>query len=48
MVALASLTFIQVATRVVVREDLPNPLRGELEALAVLLGDYFIIGMIQQ
>ena len=49
MSALTSLTLKQLATRVVVREDLPikdlpNPLKRELEALAMLPGNYTIIG----
>ena len=49
MAALCSLTLKQLATRVVVREDLPikdlpNTLKRELEALAMLPGDYTIIG----
>ena len=49
MSALTSLTLKQLATRVVVREDLsiknlPNPLKRELEALALLPGNYTIIG----
>ena len=49
MAALSSLTLKQLATRVVVREDLPikdlpNTLKRELEALAMLPGDYTIIG----
>ena len=49
MVVLTSLTLKQLATRVVVREDLPikdlpYPLKRELEALAMLPGDYTIIG----
>ena len=49
MAALSSLTLKQLATRVVVREDLPikdlpNTLKRELEALAMLPGNYTIIG----
>ena len=49
MAALCSLTLKQLATRVVVREDLPikdqpNTLKRELEALAMLPGNYTIIG----
>ena len=49
MVVLTSLTLKQLVTRVVVREDLPikdlpYPLKRELEALAMLPGDYTIIG----
>jgi len=49
MVVLTSLTLKQLATRVVVREDLPikdlpYPLKREVEALAMLPGDYTIIG----
>ena len=49
MAALSSLTLKQLATRVVVREDLPikdlpNTLKRELEALAMLPGSYTIIG----
>ena len=49
MLALTSLTLKQLVTRVVVREDLPikdlpNTLKRELEALAMLPGNYTIIG----
>ena len=49
MSALTSLTLKQLTTRVVVREDLPikdlpNPMKRELEALAMLPGNYTIIG----
>ena len=49
MSALTSLTLKQLASGVVVREDLPikdlpNPLKRELEALAMLPGNYTIIG----
>ena len=49
MTVLTSLTLKQLAIRVVVREDLPtkdlpNSLKRELEALAMLPGDYTIIG----
>ena len=49
MLALTSLTLKQLASGVVVREnlpikDLPNPLKREMEALAMLPGDYTIIG----
>ena len=49
MLALTSLTLKQLASGVVVREDLPikdlpNPLKRELEALAMLPGNYTIIG----
>ena len=49
MAGLTSLTLKQLAARVVVREDLPIkdlpiPLKRELEALAMLPGNYTIIG----
>ena len=48
MAALTNLTLKQLATRVVVRENLPikglpNPLKSELEAFAMLQGTYTII-----